>query len=196
MTEPTTKIVSPIEWIAHWMAEHAAGRWNRPLVYVAHPVAPRAGEQLATCTECAAEHVFGKDDPLDLRLVCDHDAPVKHTSDADRIVAFNLRRAMRWWKWFHLGLSGAAFIMPWYVNVSANGDADPALVERGLLDDEQCVMRCDAIVNCGERISSGMKRETEAAHDCGADVFQVRGFRGEHPAARSARDVAWVQLLS
>lgn len=182
------KVVDPIAWIRQWCTENAVGNWKHPVVYVAHPVAARPGETLATCSRCKAEYTFAGAEQIDL---CEHDEPVRHTEDKAAIVAFNLRRAMRWWRWLHLGIPEAVFLMPWYVNVSANGEADPALIERGLRDDCACVMRCDTILNCGPRISSGMGIESNAARDVDNPVFQVPGFRGEPHAAKAARETMW-----
>lgn len=185
-------LVDPIEWAAKWRAEQSAGKWINPLVYVAHPVAPRAGEEIAICGRCKAEYTFAPNDPIDLRLVCDHDDPIKHSRDAAAIVTFNLRRAMRWWRAFHLAFPEITFLMPWYVGVTANGEADRELIERGLFDDEQTVMRCDGIINCGPRISSGMRREVGAAREVDIDVFQLIGTRCEPPPLLRAR--AWEVL--
>jgi hypothetical protein len=186
-------VVDPKTWIAQWIAHEAAGEYRHPLIYLAHPVAPRTGETLAWCTHCKAEATYTLSEPLDLRRVCDHDDPVRHTEDPAAIVAYNLRRAIRWWKWYANTLTEAVFLMPWYVNVTANGEADPAKIERGLRDDCATVMRCDALIHNGPRISSGMAREARAAYEVGNAVFQVKGIHGEPPHI-SAFDVPWIEV--
>lgn len=186
-------LVDPKKWIAQWMANEAAGAYQNPLIYLAHPVAARPGETLAWCTLCKAEATYVLSEPLDLRVICEHDDPVRHTSEPAAIVGYNLRRAMRWWQWFEGTLTEAVFLMPWFLNVSANGEADPVKIQRGLRDDCATVMRCDALIHCGPRISSGMGREAGAAYEVSNPVFQVKGIRGEPPRS-AAGDVPWIEV--
>lgn len=184
------KFENPTQWISNRIGSVIPVR--PPVLYVAHPVAAVPGEELATCTECGARNTFQPGDPIDLRLVCEHDAPVKHTMIAAEIVAFNLERAMRWWRWFHLGLPEATFTMPWFVNVTANGEANRALIERGLRDDCELVRRSDAVMLCGPivRKGGGMELEAQTALDVGIDVFQVEGVTRE-PHRTSAATIQW-----
>lgn len=188
------KLVDPVQWIQQWIANEAAGNYRHPVIYLAHPVAARAGETLATCTACKAEATYTLSEPIDLRHVCLHDDPVHSTEDPAAIVGFNLRRAMRWWRWFEGSLTDAVFTVPWYVNVSANGEADPVKIERGLRDDCAIVQRCDAIMMCGSRISSGMAKEAAAARECNLPVFQVTGSRSEPSRVTNARETLWIEV--
>lgn len=182
-------LVSPTQWIAERIGSLIPVR--APVVYVAAPVAAQPGEVLATCTECRASFTFLPGDAVDLRLVCEHEAPVRHTEDAAAIVAFNLQRALRWWRWLHIGLPDVVWTMPWYVNVTANGEGDPVLIERGLRDDCEIARRCDALMACGPRISSGMAREGRAVHDVGRELFQIDGILKEPPRTWTAATVPW-----
>lgn len=160
-----TTIASPLAWVQNH-------RKQTPLIYVAHPVAPAPGDVIAECMKCHAKWLFAASGALDLRMLCEHDQPVSHTSLPAEIVAYNLDRAMRWWRWLSQ-LEGAVWAMPWYVNVKANGEGDPRLVKLGLRDDVEIVKRCDALVLCGPRVSNGMRIEAEAAHNAGLEVFRV-----------------------
>jgi hypothetical protein len=161
----TTVIASPLAWIATHRAQP-------PVIYVAHPVAPAPGDCIAECLKCRARRLYAASGSLDLRSLCEHDAPVSHSSKRDEIVAYNLERALRWWRWLET-LEAAVFTMPWYTNVTANGEGDPAKIKRGLRDDVEIVKRCDALILCGPRISSGMRIEADTAHAAGKSVFRV-----------------------
>lgn len=146
-----------------WAFNHAN---EPPILYVAHPVAPRV-DQL--------EHM----PPESVQYV------------AQATVSENLRSALAWWRWLEGSLTEIVFAMPWYVNVSANGNGDPALIERGLRDDIEIVQRLDGVVLCGNRVSSGMLKEATAAFASGRPVFQIPGNRdGTHPV-RDAREQPW-----
>lgn len=183
--------VNPAQWITQRIGAMAPVR--PPVIYVAHPVAAQPGEVLARCTECGCCYTFAPGDAVDLRLVCAHDAPVKSSTDAAAIVAFNLARAMRWWQFFHLGLVDATWTMPWYVNVTANGEQQPELVKRGLRDDCELVKRSDAVMLCGPlvRKGGGMELEARTALEHGVDVFQVDGIHCEPPRIYPAAQVPW-----
>ena len=181
------EIVNPTAWIAAQAEE-----WSRPpMIYCAHPVAAQPGETLATCMECKATATFLVGAPVDLRLLCTHDAPVKHTQDPAAIVAHNLARALSWWRWISQ-LEAAVWIMPWYVNVLANGEADPHLIKLGLRDDCEVVKRCDALINFGARVSSGMRLESNTMIEVARPVFQVIApFRDGRPPAADPRTIPW-----
>ncbi len=165
-------IPNPTAWIAEQQR-------RPPVIYVAHPVAPRPGEIVARCTSCKTEQAYIPSDAVDLNELCHCNAPVRSRDDPGEIVEFNLRRAMRWWQWFHLGIREAVWLMPWYVNVFANGEGDPHLIALGLRDDCAVVARCNALMLCGSRVSSGMAKEATAAVDAGVPVFQVVGADDE-----------------
>lgn len=184
-----TQIVNPMMWIRERIGEVLPVR--PPVLYVAAPVAAQPGEVLATCTECSAEWTFARGDVVDLRLVCGHDDPVRQSTDRDAIVAFNLKRAMRWWNWLHLGLPEVTWIMPWYVNVLCNGEGNLELIERGLRDDCEVARRCDGLMACGQRTSSGMAREARAVHEVGGDLFRIDGINKEPSRIHAAASVPW-----
>lgn len=183
-----TNQVNPTQWISARIG--AVFPVRPPVLYVAAPVAAQPGEVLGTCSECGSSWTFPSIGDVDLRLVCHHDAPVRHSEDRDAIVAFNLRRALRWWRWLHLGLPDVTWIMPWYVNVIANGEGDPVLIERGLRDDCEIARRGDGLMACGPRISSGMAREGRAVHEVGGELFQIEGISKE-PPRQPATSVPW-----
>lgn len=185
----TTNLISPMAWIANRTGSITPLR--PPMIYLAHPVAAQPGEVLAVCKECGASNTFAPGDAVDLRLVCDHDAPVEQVKDPARIVAFNCARALRWWQWFHVGIPQVVWVMSWYVNVTANGEADPMLIEQGLRDDCEVVRRCDALMACGPRISSGMRRESLAGVEVGLELFQVEGYAKEPPRINAPAAVPW-----
>lgn len=187
----SNQIVNPSQWITQRVGAVLPVR--PPMIYVAHPVAAQPGEVLATCTECKAQNTYARGDEVDLRLVCAHDAPVRHVEDKAAIVTFNINRALRWWRWLHLGIPDVVWAMSWFVNVTANGEADPVLIERGLRDDCEVVRRCDALMACGQRVSSGMRREAEAAHHVGLELFQIVGINREPPSHLPAQSVPWLR---
>ena len=183
------EIVNPEQWIAAQVTSVHPVR--PPMIYCAHPVAAQPGETLATCMECKATATFLVGAPVDLRLLCAHDAPVKHTQDPAAIVAHNLARALSWWRWISQ-LEAAVWIMPWYVNVLANGEADPHLIKLGLRDDCEVVKRCDALINFGARVSSGMRLESNTMIEVARPVFQVIApFRDGRPPAADPRTIPW-----
>lgn len=183
-----TKLIDPIQWTQH--RKQATGWLDPPILYVAHPVAPRDGEVLARCTRCKAEHTFARADVVDLRNVCDHDDRVHPTDSAAEIVGYNLRRALAWWSWLEGSLTEIVFAMPWYVNVTANGNGDPDRVARGLRDDCEIVQRFDGLVLCGSRVSSGMHKEALSAIAAHKPVFQIASVLGKVPTP-NAREVLW-----
>lgn len=167
-----------------------AGGGRPPIIYVAHPVAPQPGEVLARCMKCGLERTYLPTDPVNLHTLCGCDAPVRSFDTPAEVVGFNLRCAMRWWRWFHLGLRDAVWTMPWYVNVTANGEADRDLIDLGLRDDCEIVKTCTALMLCGRRVSSGMRREAMASIEAGNPVFQVWSVVGEPPKCEPAA-VPW-----
>jgi hypothetical protein len=74
----------------------------------------------------------------------------------------NIDRALRWLAWLRKSFLETTFIAPWIACVvSRSGDGTPEEREAGMVDDCAVVERCDGIVLCGGRISSGMRREME-----------------------------------
>lgn len=74
----------------------------------------------------------------------------------------NVDRAMKWLTWLRRSFPETTFIAPWIASVLAgDDDRDPAQREAGIVDAEAVLERCDGIVLCGPRISSGMRREME-----------------------------------
>lgn len=119
---------------------------SRLLLYVAHPVAPT-------------------DDEIAAVLDSEHQARPRTTAEKSKIaLGRNLDRAMRWLSWLRRSFPETTFIAPWIASIMAGGDdSDPKQREAGLLDCCAVVERCDGIVLCGGRISSGMRREMEHA---------------------------------
>lgn len=82
----------------------------------------------------------------------------------------NLLAAGRWLTWLRRSFPATTLIAPWIAGVlSGEDDADPAQREAGIVDAEAVIPRCDGIVLCGPRRSSGMERELAAGD-------QVIGF--------------------
>lgn len=107
----------------------------RRVLYVAHPLAP-------TTEEVADYDVF----------------PDRHAQALNK----NIRLALRWLAWLRASFPEDTFIAPWIATVlSLHGDDSPEWREAGLRDDCATVERCDGIVLCGSRVSSGMRREAD-----------------------------------
>lgn len=126
----------------------------RHLIYMAHPVAPTEEDLMAIPTEtvqaCVGEYEF------DLRI------PRPHADRLQLAVHANVRKAMRWLSWLRRSFPETTFIAPWIASIlSGEKDSDPAQREAGMRDNEAVVERCDGIVLCGGRISSGMHREMQ-----------------------------------
>lgn len=114
---------------------------DRLVLYVAHPLAPTDAEMQAIGrpSNGATVHTLGH-----LALWA------------------NVDRATRWLAWLRRSFPETTFIAPWIATVtSLKGDDSPAVREAGLVDDCAVVERCDGIVLCGGRISSGMRREMD-----------------------------------
>lgn len=126
----------------------------RRVLYMAHPVAPTAGE-LAEAPVFSVSVGTGEYEP-DMQLM-----------NTDRVcvgwaVRRNLDRAQRWLSWLRRSFPETTFIAPWISSILAGVDEhDPNQREQGLIDDCAVVERCDGIVLCGPRISSGMARERD-----------------------------------
>lgn len=115
---------------------------SRTVLYVAHPLAPTDAEIAQQPSSIAINLIDGSPDTRALKA--------------------NLDRALRWLAWLRKSFPETTFIAPWIATVmSLDGDDSPGLREAGLFDDCAVVERCDGIVLCGARISSGMQRERE-----------------------------------
>jgi hypothetical protein len=111
---------------------------SRRVLYVAHPLAPTNAEIAATPWAPLIE--------LRARVA----------------LKANIDRALRWLAWLRKGFPETTFIAPWIATIqSLGGDGTPEEREAGLVDDCAVVERCDGIVLCGSRISSGMRREVD-----------------------------------
>jgi hypothetical protein len=128
------------------------------VLYVAHPVSP-SPEELQSQRESAEV----------MRQMCA--PPLPDPLDDDRIAVaatmVNVRLGMRWLAWLMKSFPRVTFIAPWITAImSGADDTDPEQRERGLRDCCRVVERCDGIVLCGGRISSGMQRERERGVLC------------------------------
>lgn len=76
----------------------------------------------------------------------------------------NVRNALRWLRFAMETHPDWCVIAPWLAAVASGADDDePNARVRGLLDAVEIVGRCDGILLCGGRISSGMQQELDAA---------------------------------
>lgn len=93
-------------------------------------------------------------------------------SDTTQGIRDNLERAQRWFRWLVQSFPDAAFTMPWlpYCLVLEETEANR---ERGIRDDLEALRRCDGIVLCGGRISSGMQQEIDVALELGLEYKSV-----------------------
>lgn len=142
----------------------------RRVLYVAHPVAPTDDE----IAQAYARAVLVGNMPTHAMLV-------RSACHA------NVARAGRWLQWLRKSFPETTFIAPWMIGILlGDDDSDPAQREAGLIDCCATIERCDGIVLCGPRISSGMQREMEAGiengppmgnhGDCSCDDCSARKF--------------------
>lgn len=111
---------------------------TRAILYVAHPVSP---------TDAEMAIASGSISTLPTMTVA---------------INRNLKRAMRWLDWLRRSFPETTFVAPWIASILAGADdSDPVQREAGMLDCLATIERCDGIVLVGDRISSGMRRETE-----------------------------------
>ncbi len=122
------------------------------IAYCAHPVAPTE-EQLAAHRK---RLVPGIDDSL----------------VTESVVAYNLASARIWLRWL-VEHTDWAISMPWMPYVETLNDATSSHRHRGLRDDCLMAARCDAIILCGGRISSGMAMERDAVQKAGKAVVSL-----------------------
>ena len=107
---------------------------DRDVLYVAHPVAPTESQM--------------KELPLSESSLREAQRQAAH---------HNLARGQCWLQWLRRSFPETTFIAPWISTILSGGDeTDPKQREAGLIDDCAVVERCDGIVLCGGRISTGM----------------------------------------
>lgn len=133
---------------------------GRRVLYVAHPLAPTPEEVARLTSEnCVADCQASARDAL----------------------RRNIDLALRWLAWLRASFPDGTFIAPWIATVmSLHGDDSPELREAGLRDDCATVERCDGIVLCGSRVSSGMAREADHwldSHDYERAAWGPEAFR-------------------
>ena len=134
-------------------AEVLAAADPKPLVYMAHPVAPSA-EQTARVDRYVADPTF--ESYRDGRRA----ELVRSTIDG------NLRRARRWLRWFSLHVPQWVVIAPWIAAVESvleAGVEEREEREREMVVCREVASRCAAVVQVGGRVSSGMAEEGAAA---------------------------------
>lgn len=154
-----------------------------PIFYMCHPVAPRAGETILTCTVCH-ENASVLGDVIACCARCqlpDLQEPFVPVS----VVEWNVASARRWWRWLATW-EAIAVVAPWMVNVeewtiAGKTDETPGsvLVERGLRDDCAVVARLDGAIICN-RAGRGSTMEANAALAAGRVVYDLR-YLGAFP---------------
>lgn len=102
-------------------------------------------------------------------------------------IAENLARARRWLRWL-VDHTAHAICCPWLPYVEVLPDDSDANRARGLRDDLAILERCDAIVLCGGRLSSGMSLEKMHALSHGLKVADLLTFGREPPRLVTVRD--------
>ena len=94
----------------------------------------------------------------------------------------NIARAKRWLHWLSRQAPQAAVIAPWIANIEAGeDDNDPIQRTRGLAKAALVASRCDAIILCGGRVSSGMAIERQAAQARRREVIDLTALGDEPP---------------
>jgi hypothetical protein len=132
----------------------------RTVLYMAHPVAP-TGEEVDATPAFTGWGSTG--DPR--RDMEEGGRSIPREERARTVLQANIQRALRWLAWLRKSFPRITFIAPWIATIeSLHGDDSHELREAGLVDDCAVVERCDGIVLCGGRVSSGMARE----RDCGS----------------------------
>ncbi|MGE0547584.1 MAG: hypothetical protein AB7O24_04420 [Kofleriaceae bacterium] len=102
----------------------------------------------------------------------------------------NVKRAYQWLRWLMRSEPEVAFVAPWLACVAAGADDNnPDARERGLLDAGAVIKRCDGIVLCGDRISSGMHRELATAIQHGVYVTNLTGLPQPDAATEAVPEV-------
>jgi hypothetical protein len=99
-------------------------------------------------------------------------------------VAANLARALRWLFWLSSQCPDVAVIAPWIAGImSGEDDGDPAARSRWLALDVAIVKRCDCLILCGGRVSSGMAIERDAMIAVHGKVIDLTHLGDEPPSA-------------
>jgi hypothetical protein len=120
------------------------------VVYLAHPVAP---------SQANLDALWQWDNVTDERR-------------SEMAVERNLVSARIWLRWL-VEHTDWAISMPWMPYVETLNDATGSHRMRGLRDDCLMATRCDAIILCGGRISSGMAMERDAVQKAGKAVVSL-----------------------
>jgi hypothetical protein len=141
------------------------------VVYLAHPVAPTEEQIIAM---------------MAWRYSDMPDSIAREKAIRD-IVRENLVRA-RCWLRFLVDNTDWAICAAWMPYVEALNDATSSHRARGLRDDCAMAARCDAIILCGGRISSGMAQERDAVIAAGGLVLDL-GKMGPLPPATDQREL-------
>lgn len=93
----------------------------------------------------------------------------------------NVERALRWLEWALRRWPRDATIAPWLSEVALFDESDDRERELGLRRCELVVARCDELILCGGRISSGMRRERKVADYEGINVVDLTPLGDEPP---------------
>ncbi len=100
----------------------------------------------------------------------------------------NLDTAALWTGWIKVREPDVAIVIPWLglLLAGVDDDNDPACRARGVRDNVEAARRCDGIVLCGGRISTGMQLELDAVLEAGgwaADLTRLGILppRADHP---------------
>ncbi len=149
---------------------------RKPLLYMAHPVAPTADELERLDASLAREVSFGMsaEQALDLRV-----------RTIARGIEANLRRARRWLRWFSVNAPSVVVIAPWIAAVQSvleAGVEERAERAREMAVCRDVASRCDAVAQVGGRVSSGMADEGAAARR----VVDLTAFGEEPPEGDAA----------
>lgn len=143
----------PMPFTVAQRSEVLAAADPRPLVYMAHQVAPSA-EQTARIDRYVADPTF--ESYRDGRRA----ELVRSTIDG------NLRRARRWLRWFSLHVPQWVVIAPWIAAVESvleAGVEERTERAREMATCREVASRCAAVVQVGGKVTSGMADEGGAA---------------------------------
>lgn len=101
---------------------------------------------------------------------------IAHPVAPDYHSGSNVAKARRWWSWLSQNDRTRVYIAPWIVEVEqCIRQRVQTNYEQALLDDMEVVRRCDGIILCGPKISSGMQKELDCATECGLEVIDITG---------------------
>lgn len=96
-------------------------------------------------------------------------------------VVGNLARALRWLRWLIDRHPEIAFAMSWHPYCLTLDERDEDHRVRGMEDNLTILLRCDAIVLCGGRLSPGMEVELALARRQGLEVIDYLELGAEPP---------------